>query len=76
MIYGSFEPYWALEGPRWHSRDLLWGSYPSGCKRFYLLRTCLDWPGDPPPLFAVGTGGGLFPGCDVAECGIDWSIRV
>ena len=78
MMYGSFEPYWALEGPRWHSSDVLWVSNPSGCKRFFLLCTCLDWPRDPPTLFAMGMGGGggVFPGRDVAECGIDWSTCV
>ena len=46
-------------------------SKPSGCKRFSLLHTCLDWPRGPPTLFAIGSVGVLFPGRDVAECGID-----
>jgi len=53
-----------FEVPGWHGlrRILLWGSKPSGCKRFSLLHTCLDWPRGPPTLFAIGSVGGCFLG--------------
>jgi hypothetical protein len=44
---------------------------PVDARDFYLLRTCLDWPRGPPTLSAMGSGGGLFPVRDMAECGID-----
>jgi hypothetical protein len=69
MICGSFEPYWALELPGWHSwcSDWLWSSNPSGRKRFYFVRTCLDWPGTHLPSLQWVLGGSFL----CVKCGID-----